>query len=545
MDGSRNATAFLDMLFLHVPKRNSYSRSIGSFSFILYPPIGLLGLADYLRQNDLSSRILHLAVEEMLDSSCSVQTILDRYPASIVGLDLHWHFQAYDVIETARKIRQSHPEVSILLGGITASFFADEILREFPFIDFVIRGDAELPLRELILQRRSFQNYSTVPNLAYRAGDRVYKNPVTYVADTAMLERIRFTDFTLMENYRTYIDYFSRYIRLHSSQESLQSFLFAKHSSFPVFIGRGCAYDCSFCGGSHDVHIQIGSRTTTAVQSVESVLASIRDLVDFGFEFACLTSDCIPPHRADAFYVPILDGIAQEGLRIGIEVERNFLPSAQFLSSFSKLSCKDSFITLTLHTHNEHVRRVNHVHRYTNCELEAWLERAEALGVSTRVCFTCGLPFESQQDLEGMDRYQQSLRKRFKKVHLRTSMIEIEPGSGMSRNPEKYGVQPQRTTFLDYYRYHGRTDMNHWSVLGYDRAFCPREGEVKKFYCHHFCNRFGPGWVSPIVCKAFGTLRLAGLFPQADKLLSVIGRLQRAGERGGYADAAPVGRQEQ
>jgi hypothetical protein len=38
----------MDLLFLHTPKFQNYYKPIGEFSFILFPPLGLLGLADYL-----------------------------------------------------------------------------------------------------------------------------------------------------------------------------------------------------------------------------------------------------------------------------------------------------------------------------------------------------------------------------------------------------------------------------------------------------------------------------------------------------------------
>ncbi len=521
MQDEGRVSSALDVLFLHVHKRNNFSWPIGQFSFILYPPVGLLGLADYLRQQNLSARVFHLAVEQKLDSSTSPDSILSRHPAAIVGLDLHWHFQAYDVIEVARQIRRAHPGTPILLGGITASLFADEILREFPFIDFVIRGDAEIPLRDLIREHKSGKNYGAVPNLVYRSGLSIRQNPITYVANGPLIDSIRFTDFTLMENYQTYIRYFSRYIRLHNSMENLQDLLFLRFPSFPVLIGRGCAFDCSFCGGSREAHMQIGARPSTTVRSRSAVLDSIRDLENLGFGFACLASDCIPPHQADDFYTWIFDAMAKENIRIGLEVERNFLPSVRFLDSFARLPRKDSSITLSPHTHNEELRRRNHLHRYSNEELDTCLNEMENRGVPSLICFTCGLPFESHNDLTDMVLHQRSLQKRFKHVHIRTAIIEIEPGSGISRNPDRYDAQPERSTFLDFYRYHGHPGRNHWTALGYERAACPSESDVRELYCRQFCRRFGGGWMNPILCKSLGHLREAGLFPILDRVLSV------------------------
>ena len=50
----------MNFLFLHVPKFNNCYKPFGRFSFINLPPIGLLGLADFLRKSRYSTKIVHL-----------------------------------------------------------------------------------------------------------------------------------------------------------------------------------------------------------------------------------------------------------------------------------------------------------------------------------------------------------------------------------------------------------------------------------------------------------------------------------------------------
>lgn len=65
----------------------------------------------------------------------------------------------------------------------------------------MIRGDAEIPLLQLVRHFESDKNFSEVPNLAYRHESDVELNPITYAADSAILVSICFTDFTLMQDY--------------------------------------------------------------------------------------------------------------------------------------------------------------------------------------------------------------------------------------------------------------------------------------------------------------------------------------------------------
>lgn len=515
----------LDALLLHVPKFQNYSRPIGDFSFILYPPIGLLGLAHFLTQNRSPARIVHLGVERHLRGSLPLDQVLDgilaAHPASLIGLDLHWHFQSFDVIEVARRIKFLRPDLPIVLGGFTASLFAEEILRDFPAIDFVIRGDAEIPLLALARALRSGAPLNAIPNLSFRDGAEVVHNPQSFVADAAFLDSLCFTDFSLLEDYPVFVRSFSRLIHLTGSSERLQRLLFARHSSYPVYLGRGCNQNCSFCGGACDAQSLIAGRCGVAFRSIPAVVSSVQDLARYGFDFACFVHDLYPPAQADEIYAAIFDELVRRQVPIHLEVERSFLPGPQFITSFSRLP-RGSFVTLSPHTHNETLRRRNGLHRYSNQAFEDCLASLEAHNISPAICFTCGLPFETQDDLAQMAAWQQSLRARFKKTRFKSSMIEIEPGSRMSRMPDKYGIRLERATFADYYRYHSNPRRNHWYEMGYRRRACPAHGEVSSFFCAHFCERFGAGRFSPLVCNTVAALRGAGAFRILDEALNLL-----------------------
>ena len=487
----------------------------------MYPPMGILGLADYLVKNQRSARIIHLVVEQQQSGGLDFDKIIAENQPAIVGLDLHWHFQSYDVIEVARKIKLAHPEVAVLLGGLTASIFAEEILRDYPFIDFVIRGDAEIPLLQLVQHFESDKTYSEVPNLAYRQGANVTLNPTTYVADSAMLDSLCFTDFTLMKDYPCFVKSFSQYTHIPGLSGPFQRRFFDRRKEYQVYIGRGCVYDCSYCGGSNQAHNLIGGRKGVATRSVNSVVSSIRDLARFGFDSACLVVDSFPLAEADDYCIAILEELKRLNITLNIELDRNLLPSPRFLESFRGLAGKDSFLTISLYTQNEQLRRKNGFYRYSNQDIEQSLAAMEELGVNSLLGFTSGLPFETREDMENMAVYQRQLRKKFKRIRLKTNMIEIEPGSNMSRNPSKYGILPERSTFADYYRYHSRPAQNHWLEMGYERCDCPKHAEVSKFFCHNFCERFKAGRASPLFCNTLAVLWKVGAFRMLDKVLAL------------------------
>jgi hypothetical protein len=197
------------------------------------------------------------------------------------------------------------------------------------------------------------------------------------------------------------------------------------------------------------------------------------------------------------------------------------LPSARFIESFRELPGKGSFITLSPHTQDADLRRKNGLYRYSNLAIENCLDLMETKNVNSLLCFTCGLPFETRADLEEMVNYQRGLRKKYSRMRFKTCLIEIEPGSGMSRTPGLYGLKLERSSFADYYRYHSQPAQNHWLEMGYSRNTCPDHGEVSEFFCRHFCERFKAGRLSPMICNTLAAMWRVGAFQTLDKVLAL------------------------
>lgn len=464
---------------MHVPKFRNYYKPIGEYSFILFPPVGLLGLADYLRQNGRSSEIIHLGVERLKYGEVNLEHILAERNPDIVGLDLHWHFQAYDVIEVAKKIKQFRPDIAVLLGGFTATIFAEEILRTHDCVDFVIRGESEAPILELHRQYCSAKAYDQVANLAYRDGGSVKLNPITYVADEALLDSISFTDFTLMKDYPLFVESFSRYMNITGVSESLQRrVLLYNQKAYPLFLGRGCLNACAYCGGGRDAQVSICGRTFLALRSLGAVTASLEDIQRFGFEMALLSYDPLPSTLAESFYLTLFEQVKKKNIRLAFDIERWNLPTREFIRAVRDMLPSGSVISITLNSASERVRKKNDTFAFDNRSLEDCLTIMEEEGVTCLLFFAIGLPFETAKDLQATADYQEYLRNRFQRVKLMTTMVEIEPGSPLSNHPEAFEVLPRRSTFADYYHYHSLPDRNQFQEAGYDRKGCPKTEEV-------------------------------------------------------------------
>jgi len=117
-------------------------------------------------------------VEWIEDHNFSIIEYIREKNPRILAIDLHWHHQSYDVIEVVKKVKAAFPSIYVLLGGFTASFFHEEIMRNFDGVDGVIRGEAEVPILELAdTLQKGREDLFSVPNLTWRRKGEFLSTP--------------------------------------------------------------------------------------------------------------------------------------------------------------------------------------------------------------------------------------------------------------------------------------------------------------------------------------------------------------------------------
>lgn len=193
----------IDCLFIHIPNFVSFkSYEVGNFMIM---PMGILAIADCLHRNGHTSRIIHLGLKKIKNSQFSLEDYIRSIEVKIVGVPLHWAGQSFNIIETVKKIKMIKPDIITVLGGFTASFFDQEIMSHFKNIDFIIRGDGEIPLLKLVQElSKPRPHLAGVPNLTWRDGNKIIRNDHWYVATKKDIDNLSFTNFGLLEESELY-----------------------------------------------------------------------------------------------------------------------------------------------------------------------------------------------------------------------------------------------------------------------------------------------------------------------------------------------------
>lgn len=420
-------------------------------------PMGLNALANYLEDHDFDAEVLHFDVEESLTRDFDLTEYLVGGARKIVGFDLHWHYQTRRVIDEAARIKRSIPESSIILGGFTASFFAEEILKTFREIDFVVRGDAEIPLLRLVewLTKKT-GGLGDIPNLAWRHGDKVRLNPQTYTVTHEVINSLRYGDFDRVRNHE-------QCLKQRLNFPHCLDCSFDCEKIFYFNCGRGCLTNCSFCSGSLKSQRMISARQSIIMMDHHAVIRELEKAKCAGI--ACWYS-CFDPSPRSEYYLELFRKIRFTGLKgLNLQFECWALPTDEFIQEVSRtFSRQDSTVILSPETGSEHVRKKNKGFFYSNEEFIESVKSITARGLNVTAYFTVGLPFETPEHV--LETFH--LINRLKhlpdrsKINVSASPIEMEPAAPWQLDMAKYGLEYARTGLLDYYHAHGAD-----SSLGY------------------------------------------------------------------------------
>jgi len=74
---------------------------------------------------------------------------LENIPERIIGISL-WDSVAPKVIIATQKLKAKHPHKIIILGGPSASALGGNLLKYFPWVDYVVIGEGETVLQNLL-----------------------------------------------------------------------------------------------------------------------------------------------------------------------------------------------------------------------------------------------------------------------------------------------------------------------------------------------------------------------------------------------------------
>ncbi len=471
----------LDIIFLHGPSVYDFrdktimygplSDLIPSAPIFEMYPMGFSIMAEYLSRFGFSARIINLAVLMLRSKRFDAERRIKSLKAKAFGIDLHWLPHAHGAIEIARLVKKYHPDKPIIFGGYSSSYFHRELM-DYPFIDYVVRGDsAEEPLRMLLERLKTGGDLSGVPNLTYRdEGGQTRENPLNHVP--ADINHISMDYSFMMKSALRYRDLIG----------CLPWKDWIKSPSTAVITCKGCTKNCSFCGASAYAQKNFYGRESVAYRDPELVAEDIERIQ------ACLNSPTFVLGdllQAGEDYAHRFFASAKRR-RIDNQVGLEFFspPSEKFFKDASA-SLKHFAIGASLESNDPKVRRGSGK-GYENEDFEASIGYALKHGAERfEIYFMTGLPFQTADSARDIIGYTDHLYERFGSDKRLIAFVSplvpfIDPGSLIYERPKEYGYRIKFKTLKEHREVLLAPSWKH--VLNYETDYMTQDEYVDATY---------------------------------------------------------------
>jgi len=438
-----------------------------SAQFVMFP-VGLISMAESLRKNGYNAQIVNLGEWMLADVNFDAERFIATADSAIFAVDLHWCTHTRGSVQIAQLCKKYHPTSLVVLGGLTATRFHDEILQRCPFVDIVIRGEGESPILDLAAVKRVSGKLRNIPNLTYRNENRhIISNPIAKPRET--LDDLEFCSLELVTP---------------NTMSTTMGVPPVKVWNVPIC--RGCVYNCVSCGGSAHSYLKMFGREKPAFRSPARIVEDVKLLAEKGIRQAFLFQDARMGGKH--YWNELFSVIRSEKVDSVLTMELFAPADAEYLDAL-KHSGVHIDLNFSVESGSETVRRA-HGREYSNEEVATTMrlcrERDITLGIffmtvlgyDTAVSFQQTIAFCEQvyrmdrAARQGRDEPKLSVPKWF--IPVIGPMILLDPGSLAFDYPDRYGYRLLFKNFADYYAGMSYPSWRRW--ISYETKYFARDG---------------------------------------------------------------------
>ena len=431
-----------DLIFVHAPSVYDFRKKsslLGPVSdvipstpvFEMYP-IGFTTIASKLSTNGYRVRILNLAAHMLADDSYDVEKAIGKLRSRVFGIDLHWLPHAHGSLEIAKLIKKIHPDSKVIIGGFSATYFWEEIMKEHPYVDAVFLGDStELPMLRYFQALDKGKYLDRVPNLVYRDGNRIRNNGISHFIEN--LDDVE-------------VDYRWVIKSVMKSMDLTGHLPYIDWKNNPMFLVntvRGCSLECATCMGGCNSFKRNFGRKRPAYRSPEKLMDDIRQIESYFKGVVFVFGDIRQPGKNYAR--KFLSLLKKERPNNELAFEFFTPPDKEFVRTFGR-SLEVFNAQISPDSHDPIVREKLGRH-YTNESLERSIWYLLKAGVKRMdVFFMIGLPGQDRKSVMSTVEYSKKLLSRMGETERLMPFISplapfLDPGSNAFEEPEKHGYR--------------------------------------------------------------------------------------------------------
>jgi radical SAM superfamily enzyme YgiQ (UPF0313 family) len=258
------------------------------------------------------------------------------------------------------------------LIGSHATFFHRQILEENPTVDGIVRGEAEMTIKDLALALDEQDDLSGVMGMTYRQGNEVYVNP-----DRRLIEDLDSLPFP------------ARHI---VSQDGYRAAIYSGDRPTAMVSSRGCPYHCVYCLWPDTLYGH-NFRARSAANVVDEMEHVVKD---YGVDEIYFDDDCLTLNKKRVLEMCRL--LLERGVGVDWIVQaRVDTVDREVLTAMKEAGCH--YILFGVESGSPKMLEVMKKRITLDRAKEAFRECRE-LGIKTQAFFLFGVPGETKETIE-------------------------------------------------------------------------------------------------------------------------------------------------
>ena len=334
------------------------------------PPLGMLYIATYLKENGIEISI----IDEATQGYSLRDTInwVKKEDPDILGFST-CSSSGRKASLIAEKVKQENPNIINVFGNFFATFNAEKILKKYPFVDFIVRGEGELTSLELTKCLENKDDPKRVLGINFRKNNKIIATPDRPLIKN--IDSLPFPDRELLD-----VEYHNTTAGIVVAPKKFSSFVSS----------RGCVFNCRFCG------CRRLARNIWRSRSVDNIMEEIDLLASQDYKQFLFVDDNFTLNTKRV--IKLCRRLKKEKVDIEFFAEGRVDNSPlEMLYEMSRANCKMMYFGIE----NASQKVLNYYDKQTNSKQAVIaLKKAKKVGIDVTVAsFILGAPNETRQEI--------------------------------------------------------------------------------------------------------------------------------------------------
>ena len=436
----------MKILFLVPPETISLESSVpkaleGGKGY--YPKLGLLYVASYY-EKETGNRPTFIDCPPENVSQEELSARVREIQPDLVAMSI-MTFNLLDALQTARVLKQEHPNLKVCLGGPHVNLYPKETLQQRE-IDYVVFGEGEKIFTRLIqtLEKEGAEGESlkTINGLGYKTNGEGHINP----AETELLD--------LNE-----LPFPARHL---VDVSSYQHIIGEGRQFFTIQATRGCPAACSFC----DIR-----KTKFRIRTPESVVDEMEELVKMGVDDLFFVDDTITIDKKNV--LAICDLIVERGIKIHFKISaRVDTINEEVIAALKRAGC----YRIHFGIESANPKHLKYLQKgQTPEKVERACKMTRDAGIGFFAYMMIGIPHETKQEMFETVEFAKKLKPDYAQFSICTPYPKVELYFQMLEE----GIVPE-----DYWQEFAESPTADFKIKFWNKDFTEEELRELQDECH-------------------------------------------------------------